>query len=142
MAEYIKLKCPYGDDFEGGDECDRCEQYELCMETPDANVVERDEYEKLKKENVELKIKYDDAEKRCCHAMDEKAKLRSKIDKANQDAMEYEGMYRELLSKIDKARAEILKNIYKYSGSGNEVTQSYCDGFKDSLEIVIRNMGE
>lgn len=28
-----EIKCPYGDDFEGGDECDRCEQYELCMET-------------------------------------------------------------------------------------------------------------
>jgi hypothetical protein len=28
-----ELKCPYGDDFEGGDECDRCEQYELCMES-------------------------------------------------------------------------------------------------------------
>ena len=36
-----ELKCPYGDDFEGGDECDRCEQYELCMETyPPANLIE------------------------------------------------------------------------------------------------------
>lgn len=40
MAEYREFHCPYGDDFEGGDECDRCEQYELCMETPSANVIE------------------------------------------------------------------------------------------------------
>ena len=36
-----ELKCPYGNDFEGGDECDRCEQYELCMETyPPLNLIE------------------------------------------------------------------------------------------------------
>lgn len=36
-----ELRCPYGDDFEGGDECDRCEQYELCMETyPPVNLIE------------------------------------------------------------------------------------------------------
>lgn len=36
-----ELKCPYGDDFEGGDECNRCEQYELCMETyPPVNLIE------------------------------------------------------------------------------------------------------
>lgn len=41
MADYRELKCPYGDDFEGGDECDRCEQYELCMETyPSLNLIE------------------------------------------------------------------------------------------------------
>lgn len=36
-----EIKCPYGDDFEGGDECDRCEQYELCIETlPPINLIE------------------------------------------------------------------------------------------------------
>lgn len=41
MAEYREIHCPYGDDFEGGDECDRCEQYELCMETyPPVNLIE------------------------------------------------------------------------------------------------------
>lgn len=50
-----------------------------------ADVIDRSEYEKLKKENAELKINYDDTEKRFCHAMDEKAKLRSKIDKAIED---------------------------------------------------------
>lgn len=36
-----EIKCPYGDDFEGGDECDRCEQYELCMESyPPVNLIE------------------------------------------------------------------------------------------------------
>jgi hypothetical protein len=47
-----------------------------------ANVVERSEYEKLKIENNELKIKYADAEKRFCNAMDKNVKLRSKLDKA------------------------------------------------------------
>ncbi len=88
---------------------------------PIADVIERSEYIKSQKEVL---------------------RLGDLFHKANQNAMEYEGMYRELLSKIDKVRAEILKNIYKYSGSGNEVTQAYCDGFKDSLEIVGRNMGE
>lgn len=41
-----ELKCPYGDDFEGGDECDRCEQYELCMETPNVDVIERSKIDK------------------------------------------------------------------------------------------------
>lgn len=82
MADYREFHCPYGDDFEGGDECDRCEQYELCMETPAANVVGLDEYEKLKIENNELKIKYADAEKRFCNVMDKSAKLHSKLDKA------------------------------------------------------------
>ena len=45
-------------------------------------------------------------------------------------------------SKIDKARAEMLKNVYQYSGSGNEITQAYCGGLKDSLEMVVRNIGE
>jgi hypothetical protein len=40
MAEYRKIVCPYGDDFEGGDECDRCDQYEMCLETPPADVVD------------------------------------------------------------------------------------------------------
>lgn len=41
MKMIRELKCPYGDDFEGGDECDRCEQYELCMETyPPVNLIE------------------------------------------------------------------------------------------------------
>lgn len=41
MAEYREFYCPYGDDFEGGDECDRCEKYELCMETyPPVNLIE------------------------------------------------------------------------------------------------------
>ena len=93
----------------------------LVKKIPDADVIERSEYIKSQKEVL---------------------RLEDLFHKANQNAMEYEGMYRELLSKIDKARAEILKNIYTYSGSGSEVTQAYYDGFKDSLEIVIRNMGE
>jgi hypothetical protein len=40
------------------------------------------------------------------------------------------------LDKVKRAREEIWKNVYEYSGSGNEVTQAYCDGFKASLEIL------
>lgn len=41
-----------------------------------------------------------------------------------------------LLDKVKKAREEISDRVYRYSGSGNEVTQAYCDGFKASLEIL------
>ncbi len=41
MAEYREIHCPYGDDFEGGDECNECELYELCLETyPPLNLIE------------------------------------------------------------------------------------------------------
>jgi hypothetical protein len=48
----------------------------------------------------------------------------------------------ELLDKIKKAREEIWKNVYEYSGSGNEVTQAYCDGFKASLNIIDKLFSE
>lgn len=47
MAEYKKFSCPQGDDFEGGYECDRCNKYEICMETPSADVIERSTMEIL-----------------------------------------------------------------------------------------------
>jgi hypothetical protein len=64
MAEYKVFHCPYGDDFEGGDECDRCEQYELCMETPNGDVIERSKIDKAieeieKTENTQEHIFYD-----------------------------------------------------------------------------------
>lgn len=77
--------------------------------------VERAEYEKLKKENVELKIKYDDAEKRFCHAMDEKAKLRSKIDNA-----------------IEEIEQAIKECELRWASIG----------MKYVLEILKRNIGE
>jgi len=40
------------------------------------------------------------------------------------------------LDKVKQAKEEIKKKVYEYSGSGNEVTQAYCDGFKDSLAIL------
>jgi hypothetical protein len=40
------------------------------------------------------------------------------------------------LAKVKQARNEIWKKAYEYSGSGNEVIQAYCDGFKDSLKIL------
>lgn len=40
------------------------------------------------------------------------------------------------LDKVKHTREEIWKNAYEYSGSGNEITQAYCDGFKASLKIL------
>jgi hypothetical protein len=40
------------------------------------------------------------------------------------------------LDKVNQARLEISENMFRYSGSGNEVTQAYCDGFKASLKII------
>lgn len=47
-----------------------------------------------------------------------------------------------LLHRIKKAREEIEKKAHEYSGSGNEVTQAYCDGFKDSLGILDKLIEE
>jgi hypothetical protein len=46
------------------------------------------------------------------------------------------------LDKIKEARAEIEKKIHEYSGSGNEVTQAYCDGFKEDLAILDKLIAE
>lgn len=81
MAEYKVFHCPYGDDFEGGDKCDRCEKYELCMETPNADVVERSEYQKLKDKNTELEIMSDDFLRMNEVLKKENSRLYEKIDK-------------------------------------------------------------
>lgn len=86
MGEYKEFHCPYGDDFEGGDECDRCEQYELCMETPTADVIERSEYETLRLVNLDLA----ETNKGLLSEHEQLLKLRSKIDKAIE---EIEGGY-------------------------------------------------
>lgn len=46
------------------------------------------------------------------------------------------------LDKIKKVREEIWKNCYEYSGTGNEVVQAYCDGFKNSLKILDKLIEE
>ncbi len=82
MAEYIEKepfldKLLYMGYFDDNDEIK-----EVADSFTTTDVIERDEYEKLKKDNNELNIKYADAEKRFCNAMDKNAKLRSKLDKA------------------------------------------------------------
>lgn len=42
----------------------------------------------------------------------------------------------EWTNKVKQAREDIWKKVQEYSGSGNEVTQAYCNGFKDSLAIL------
>lgn len=46
------------------------------------------------------------------------------------------------LDKVKQAREEIWKNVYEYSGTGDEVLQSYCDGFKASLQIIDKLIEE
>lgn len=46
------------------------------------------------------------------------------------------------LEKVKQAREEIWKNVYEYSGTGNENLQSYCDGFKASLKILDKLITE
>lgn len=40
------------------------------------------------------------------------------------------------LDVIISCKQELITKIIEYSGSGNEVTQAYCDGFKHCLEIL------
>ena len=51
---------------------------------------------------------------------------------AHQNSIELSNLNR----KHKKARDDIREKVKEYSGSGNEVTQAYCDGFKDSLAIL------
>lgn len=46
------------------------------------------------------------------------------------------------LDKVKQVRGKISDRVYRYSGSGNEVTQAYCDGFKASLEILDKLIPE
>lgn len=56
MADYREIHCPYGDDFEGGDECDRCDLYELCLESSPADVVERSKLNKAIEEINDIPV--------------------------------------------------------------------------------------
>jgi hypothetical protein len=40
------------------------------------------------------------------------------------------------LDRIKKVREKIFENVYRYSGTGNEVLQSYCDGFNYCLKLI------
>lgn len=44
-------------------------------------------------------------------------------------------------SKVDKAITEIKQDMIAHSGTGEEVTQAYCDGLKKALEY-LENIGE
>lgn len=52
------------------------------------------------------------------------------------DRRQYEKGKADMIEKINLARKEISEKALLYSGSGNEVTQAYCDGFKASLKIL------
>lgn len=46
------------------------------------------------------------------------------------------------LEKVKQAREKMWKNVYEYSGTGDEVLQAYCDGFKASLQIMDKLIEE
>lgn len=109
MAEYIEFHCPHGDDFEGGDECDRCEKYELCMETPKADVVERSKYESIRKQllqSIDEKFALDKANRN----------LRSKIDKAIEEINHLTIYYKTTQGSELVSRKAVLRTINKYLG--------------------------
>ena len=115
MAEYKEFHCPYGDDFEGGDECDRCEQYELCMETPSIDVVERSKYDNLHnlaKSWLEEKKELERAN----------AELRSKIENA--------------INEIEERKKCLHTDIY------NIDSIEFGKGLDLALKIFKKNIGE
>lgn len=40
------------------------------------------------------------------------------------------------LDKVKEAREKIWRNVYEYSGTGDEVLEAYKRGFQDSLKIL------
>lgn len=40
------------------------------------------------------------------------------------------------LDKVKKVREKISENVYRYSGTGEEVLQGYCDGFNYCLKLI------
>jgi hypothetical protein len=40
------------------------------------------------------------------------------------------------LDKVKEVREEIFENVYRYSGTGDEVLQGYCDGFNYCLKLI------
>ena len=63
--------------------------------------------------------------------------VEKKLSKAELKQILKKGMQKSIpLDQIKQVRDEMQEKIHEYSGSGNEVTQAYCDGFKDSLAIL------
>jgi len=56
--------------------------------------------------------------------------------KAGEELLRLQAENQRVKEKIKQARKEIWEKVQEYSGSGNEVTQAYCDGFKDSLAVL------
>jgi hypothetical protein len=116
MAEYKEFHCPHGDDFEGGDECDRCEQYELCMETPTADVVERKTYEQM----VQMFKQEHESWSNLC----------SKIDKAIE---EIENSFEPTIGTYNGDTPEYDRPFSRFNRN---------EGKKQALEILKRNIGK
>lgn len=111
MAEYI-------DKMEALNKLQGRKTIELIRDIKPSDVIERSEYEYLKKENRELAIKYDNAMNMVINEQENVTRLRSNIDKAIEE-ME------ELGKEMDKI--QFTKHLVPLD---------------DVLEILKRNIGE
>lgn len=95
------------------------------------NVVERSEYEKLKKENIELEMKYDNAMDLFVYNKQEAIKLRDKIDKAiEQQSNDY-------IEQLKAMREEVKSLIHEpYDMYGVEKTKIQNYSIGETLKVI------
>lgn len=119
MAEYIdKNKIPWAKvDNPKGVFWERVVFESAINNITPADVIERSEYEYLKKENRELAIKYDNAMNMVINEQENVTRLRSKIDKAIEEIKE--------------------ESYLSYDDNPRRILDEEC-----VLEILKRNIGE
>ena len=88
---------------------------------PTADVIERTEYEYLKKENHELAIKYDNAMNMVINEQENVTRLRSQID---------------------KAKKQITDSMNEHLASDGTPIDEYAYCYLNVLEILEENIGE
>ena len=110
--EYLKNECHRQIEYNKiTEKCDRCEKYELCMETPNVDVVERSEYDKFEKEYNHYK-----------RLAEQDVKLRIKINEAIE----------ELIKEIEENRL----NVIDYA-DGEWIIKDFVYGAIDRLKEKI-----
>ena len=118
MAEYIKLDAIMEYCQNQKDKTISCNDL---ARFPTADVIERYEYEYLKKENRELAIKYDNAMNMVINEQENVTRLRSKID---------------------KAKKQITDSMNEHLASDGTPIDEYAYCYLNALEILEENIGE
>lgn len=131
MAEYIDRNLIewYGCNFEDAGcenrDCSGCSHakcsHSQVMQIHTADVIERSEYEYLKKENRELAIKYDNAMNMVINEQENVTRLRGKID---------------------KAKKQITDSMNEHLASDGTPIDEYAYCYLNALEILEENIGE